>query len=852
MTEPSAAAPRRGRPWIFLLVPLALALIAWGALAIAFPKPRLREIVRRQLAASLARDVRFGDADLKIWPPVRLSIENLALAEPGGFPRGTAFQASALHLDLDALALLRRQLIVRDLVLDRPVIHVLLRSDGTTNLDSIGARPSAAPAKPIDLALERIEIEDGRVLIDDVARQRRMLFGLRTESRYASARDGTIRTSGTSHVRELRFGPLSAVRDSQLNGSLAQVEWRIEHRGAWAERQKRLALERLAVIFGGTELALSGTVDVVDRRPIARLRATARGVDLSEILNHVDAADARLLSGVRGSGRLDFDLGILGALAGREPPIVTGTLGLRNASLSYPGVPVGIEKLALDARFAADTIAIPALSARVSGQPVRGSMVLVGRQDPRVRFALAGTLDLAATSRFFADQDTKLDGKLALDVSGQGRAKDPGSLDVSGWARIEDGSVLSPKLPKRIEHLHGRFDFSAREAAIAGLRAQAGKSSFTFDATARRPLALLARNEPGAAPVPPAIIDFTLRSNYLDLAELVTPTPGGPVLPNAIGHGHVTLGRFKYGRLDVANVSTRVDLAPTEVVASPFRFDGYGGSVSGTATIDVTRPERPQVKLQARVDSTRADALLSTWTGAGKIVHGRLGSTIDLVTDGLEADQVRSTLTAKGIAQVIEGTLGPAPLFESIAAFTRIPAWREVRFKNFEAPFRVERGRVATGPARLTGNYGDWLIAGTTGFDGTLDYAVSVTLPKAAVAGLGANAALAAGALADDQGRVLLDLRVTGNAKSPRVAWDARAMRDRLLGKQSAAILAPLLGKTTPQDTLASLRRAAEDSVRAAARRAQRAFEDSVKSAARGALRNLFGRPKPPDTTRSP
>jgi hypothetical protein len=851
MAEPSPAAKRRSRIWLIVAVPLVLAAVAWAALTIAFPKSRLKEMTRRQLAISLARDVRFRDVGLTMWPPVRLSVDELALAEPGGFAQGTALQTHALHLDLDVFALVGRRLVVRKLALDRPAVHVLLRADGTTNLDSLGAPPGRKPAKPMDMELDEITVDDGRILIDDVAAKRRTILSISTRSGYSSARDGTIRTQGTSHVRGLRFGPLSAVRDSQLNGSLAKLDWQIEHRAAWSDRAKRLALERLAVAFGGTQLAVSGTVDVLDRRPIVNLRATGRGVDLSEILGYLAAADARLLSGARGGGKLEFDLGVKGAIAGRVRPVVTGTLALRNGSVSYPGVPVGIEKVALDARFAADSLVIPALSARVSGQPVRGSIRVVGHDDPRVRFTLAGKFDLAATSRFLADQDTKLDGKLALDVAGQGRAKDPGSLDVSGWAQIEDGSVLSPKLPKRIDHLSGRFDFSSRQAAIQGLRAQAGKSSFTFDATATRPLALLAKNPPGAERVPPALIDFTLRSSYLDIAELVTPTPGGPLLPNALGHGHVTIDRLKSGRLDVANVSAKVDLSPTEIVASPFRFDGYGGSVSGAATIDVARPARPRVRMQARVDSTQADALLSAWTGAGKIVHGRLGSSIELATDGLTAEQVRSSLTAKGIAQVVNGALGPAPLFESIAAFTRIPSWREVRFKNFEAPFRVENGRVATGPAHLSGSYGEWVIAGTTGFDGALDYAVSVTLPPELVSSLGAGAALAAGALADDKGRVLLDLRVSGNAKSPRVAWDARAMRDRLIGKKSAAILAPILGGKTPRDTLGSLRKAAEDSARAQARRFQRAFEDSVRSAARDALKNLFGKPKR-DTTRSP
>ena len=91
-------------------------------------------------------------------------------------------------------------------------------------------------------------------------------------------------------------------------------------------------------------------------------------------------------------------------------------------------------------------------------------------------------------------------------------------------------------------------------------------------------------------------------------------------------------------------------------------------------------------------------------------------------------------------------------------------------------PLRIESGRVITNPIRLSGANGDWLLAGSVGFDGSLDYAVSATLPPAAVAALQAKSALAAGALADEQGRVLLDFRVTGPWRAPR-AWPGTPRR---------------------------------------------------------------------------
>jgi hypothetical protein len=135
------------------------------------------------------------------------------------------------------------------------------------------------------------------------------------------------------------------------------------------------------------------------------------------------------------------------------------------------------------------------------------------------------------------------------------------------------------------------------------------------------------------------------------------------------------------------------------------------------------------------------------------------------------------------------------------------------------------------------------------GFDGALDYAVSVTLPPAVVEAVGAKSALAAGAMSDAQGRMLLDLHVGGSAKSPRVRWDTNAMKARLAGRASDALTEQRTkletqAKQEAQRALLQRLGAPRDSgvapVTAAGAR------DSVRSAAKGLFEGLFGRNKPP------
>jgi autotransporter translocation and assembly factor TamB len=121
------------------------------------------------------------------------------------------------------------------------------------------------------------------------------------------------------------------------------------------------------------------------------------------------------------------------------------------------------------------------------------------------------------------------------------------------------------------------------------------------------------------------------------------------------------------------------------------------------------------------------------------------------------------------------------------------------------------------------------------------------------VKGLGADAALAAGALADPQGRVLLDLLVSGNAKSPRVALDTKAMQARLAGKVSEALAQQTRkleadAKEAARQALLQQLGAPRDTTKPALNLNDKSTRDSLERSAKDLFKNIFGKPKQPAT----
>ncbi len=867
----SNSAARRGLPaWAWLLiVPVVLVLAAWGLLTALFPPAKVRALVSAQLQAALAREVRFEDASLGLWPPVRLTVKKPELAEPGGFARGTAFGARAVDLDLDVMDLLRKRITVRKLAIEEPALHLLLRADGTTNFDSLGAppKPGAAEQPPMDLAVKRFAIRGGRVLIDDMKAGRRTALNVENTMDLAVRNGGArMATSGATTITGVAFGPLTAARLSDLNQGLAKLVFQVEHRGQFEATTQRLALDRVALKLGQTALEASGLVTLpkvaVAGAPARAMRfdlkAKGSQVDLAEVLEWVSVADANAVKGLSGKGRVDFDLALRSPADATQPmPDVTGVLTLRDAAFRYAGAPADVQGLSLAANFAPGRVKIDDIRATVAGQPLTGRFSAERFADPLVTFAVQGNLDLGAIYPMVAQPGTQISGRAAVNVQGSGRAQDPGSFALAGSARLANVRVQSKDQPKAIEGVNGDVSFSQQRATVKGLTAKAGQSSFTLNADVTRPLALMAPPAKSA----PAGVTFEFRSPYLDLAEVLPTSQGAPFLPNAQGGGKVAIGRLKQGKLDVTQVAANVTLAPAQLSSEAFSLQGYGGTVRGNARFDLRDTQKPVYAIKAMVENVQADDILSAWTPAKGLIHGTLGTTLDFSGRGSQPEDIKRSLTLIALASLAEGKLGPGPSLKAVADFVKIPQLSEVKFKDLKLPMRVENGRVVTDPVKLNGSSGEWTLAGSIGFDGTLDYAVSVTLSQAAATALQARSALAAGAVSDAQGRILLDFRVTGPAAKPRVAWDTRAMTDRLAGRASAAL-------TEQRDRLEAEARAAaearvqaaQDSARAVLARARQAAADSVRRAASGALDRFFGgigkpktpAPPPPATTPPP
>ena len=114
-----------------------------------------------------------------------------------------------------------------------------------------------------------------------------------------------------------------------------------------------------------------------------------------------------------------------------------------------------------------------------------------------------------------------------------------------------------------------------------------------------------------------------------------------------------------------------------------------------------------------------------------------------------------------------------------IASVLGVPSLREVKFRTLQSGFHIENGWLSFDGLDLVDPDARWHLDGRMGFDGALDYHVTIVLSKAladrALAKLGDVARF----LVTAQGELPVDLKITGSVTKPNVSVDLSGVAGR-------------------------------------------------------------------------
>ncbi|HKZ18449.1 MAG TPA: AsmA family protein, partial [Geobacteraceae bacterium] len=273
-----------------------LVLLAGGALLLVkvlVTPEMIRKNVLPRVEEAMDRRIDMADAKIGLFSGIALS--GLKVYEKDGKGPFVSLREARLHYQI--LPLLSRRVVVDEIVLDTPVIHIVRNSDGSFNFsDLLRKEKPETPAReektPFSFAVARIKVSDGRVIYDD--------------------RKGISGKPFVYKAQDINIGVKNFTPD------------------------RPFPMELTATV-PGADLGFSGTVERIKGTPMVDGQVTVNAADLAKVVAGLPPAVSAKIRTLSPRGRITSKIHISGEVNTPIAMLKEGEVRLEQVKLSAGG-----------------------------------------------------------------------------------------------------------------------------------------------------------------------------------------------------------------------------------------------------------------------------------------------------------------------------------------------------------------------------------------------------------------------------------------------------------------------------------------------------------------------------------
>lgn len=706
-------------------------------------------------------------------------------------------------VEVPLMPLLKGSVEVTTVILERPRLWLEVDSAGHANY-SFAEGPGVGAGTP-DTAEPgfsgRISVPDVRIVggsLDYVNFASHSALGVEGIDLSISATvpegGSLIETKVSGTAGGFRYGQKDAPLIRNLPLGLEQTI--VYHRG-----DDSVALGSGTITLRRMQLSTSGSVARASADQYYDVTISGDRITVAELLSLVPPEYMKEAAGMDASGEVQASMHILGTVTDSTLPAVTGTVRVSGGTIKYAQLPKAITDVGLSASFemseAREVFVMDRFSARMGSNPIDMRLKVVGFDDPTIALNAKGSLNLSELPQYYPlDQGTRVSGLLTADVDLAGRVAAPKSMRASGTMTLRGVTVKTAAAARPLENLEGTLVFTNERLEGRKFSMMLGKSDLALDFRMDNYLAMAMPEASAGRPR----LSGSLASRHLysaDVTEQAAPEPQGVSaapraaakpgsLPDLDADLSARIGVLTMERMELKDVNAALELRSGTLTLRNFAAKAFNGDISTRGTIRMIDPAKPEFDLSLETSRMDANALLGTFTSFSDRLFGALSMKASMSgalndTMGL----VPSTVNGSGTVSIQSGRLAGVKINAAISDLLRLPDLEEISFKDWSNSFTVVAGRLLLKDLTIASGDADYTINGSQGLDGSLDYGMTVLLsgPMSSRVSLPGLAGEAVQVLKNPDGRLPLNLKVTGTTTAPNVSLDTAELERRLQEK---------------------------------------------------------------------
>ncbi|MEQ8470200.1 MAG: AsmA-like C-terminal region-containing protein [Marinoscillum sp.] len=785
---------------IILASLVGLILIAAIVLPIIF-KDDIQAAIDKELDNALNAKV-YYDTDalsvslFKSFPDISVTVGNFGIVGVEPFETDTLLSVDEFSLTLDIMSVIRgEQIEILNVSLIEPMVNVIVLADGTANYDI--AKPSeesteedTTTSEPLSIKIQGWEIVNANVTYVDETIPMVAAFGGMTHTGSGDFSQDVFDMVTTTSVEAMTisYDGIDYIYRKSLNADIIMAMDLANMKFTFKEN--KVSLSNFDFGFEGW---LSMPAEDIDMD----ITYGGKEISLLSVLSLIPGTYQEYLDGVKGSGTVNFDGYVKGTYNENSMPQVLANFGIKGGKIAYAEYPIPMEQIEVKATFnmpSADlteaTFLMDKFHMLVDGEEVTAYLDFRDLEDYYWDFRLNGNLDLEKITQVIKLEETTLRGKINAQLSTKGRMSDLeaeryANLPTTGSMEINNFYYEGVDLPQGFGISNTNMTLDPEAITLANFKGNAGKTDLNMDGRITNYLAYALNDSAmlyGQLNFSSSLVDANEWMTESEEEDVETDTVAMEIvrIPENIDFVLASnIDKILYDDLELKNFNGKLIIRDGAMTMENVGFgllDGQfvmNGSYESGMFLD-----KPLYDFDLAIKGLSISSAFQSFVTVQKLVPAAEKMTGKFSTDfkiggtiGEGMMPIYEDMQGAGLVEIANAALKDVKLLTAVSEVSKLSqSDGEVTLKDVLLSTEIRDGRLWVEPFDLKIGGRKATVGGSTGVDGSLDYAMSMDVPSGQV-GQALNSAISSFAGIDNVvGKdITLNLGILGTYDKPNV-----------------------------------------------------------------------------------
>ncbi|PSL46801.1 AsmA-like protein [Chitinophaga niastensis] len=867
---------------ILKIVAITIVVLLLAAIAIPyFFKDKIVAKVKTELNKRLTAKVDFKDVDISLFrhfPRLAVGLEELQVIGTGDFAGDTLLAVKQIDVALNLMSVIKGdKMDIYNIALIQPRIHAIVNKNGAANWnitkpDTTAANPADTSKSKFALSLQQYKIEDAFISYDDRQGNMALLVeGLTHKGKGDFTQDQfTLETSTVADGITFRYG---------LIPYLSGVKTKLDAAIQIDNNSKTYTLKESKVSLNNLELALQGFFKLVNDSTYGMdMSFKAPSTNFKDLLSLVPAVYKTDFDKIKTSGTAAFSGFVKGSYAPKQMPSFGLDLNVKDGFFQYPDLPKPVKNIQIAMKISNPDgvpdhtiIDMPTGHLEMDNTPLDLRMLVkTPVSDLYVDAAAKGKLDLSKITQFVKlAAGTNLTGLLDADITAKGNmsAIEKQQYDrfyAAGTLQLSNMFYKSKDYPDGVKVNNLSLQFNPKNVTVKDLNGQYLGTNFEANGEVNNLLAYTFKNAP---------LDgkFNFKADEINLDKWMGTTSSSATtttakkdtaaaapfaVPANLNIGlQANVNKVHYDKADLNNVSGNLLVKDETVTMQQLKANALQGTMEINGSYSTKNSKtNPDINLAYNVQNLDVQQTFNAFNTVqklmpiGKFLSGKITSQLTMHGKlGKDMSPDLSTLTGDGNLLLIEGFLKQFAPVDQLANTLNVSQLKDISLRDIKNYFSFENGRVKVNPFKVTVSGIRMDIAGSHGFDQSLDYTLQLALPRSLMGSAGNNLINGLASQAQSKGipvnlgdSVHLQVLMAGNILKPSLKTDLRESANSLKAQATELVKNKIdTVKNTVKDSVNQIKNNAVNSLKNELKNQLSGKKDSAQTGGGKPLENL-------------